>query len=107
METLKVKLARKIEEWRPRTAKLVKEFGNVVADKVTIEQIIGGARDIKCLVTDISYLDPLEGIRFRGFTIPEVMAKLPKEAGREMPSVESFFYLLLALGHGRHVWHNP
>lgn len=95
METLKVKLARKIEEWRPRTAKLVKEFGNVVADKVTIEQIIGGARDIKCLVTDISYLDPQEGIRFRGFTIPEVMAKLPKEAGREMPSVESFFYLLL------------
>ncbi|OFX56745.1 MAG: type I citrate synthase [Bacteroidetes bacterium GWA2_30_7] len=95
MEKLKEKLARKIEEWRPRTTKLLKEHGNVVADHVTIEQIIGGARDIKCLVTDISYLDPFEGIRFRGFTIPEVMAKLPKHTSSEMPTVESFFYLLL------------
>lgn len=95
MEGLKEKLSKKIEEWRPRTTKLLKEHGHVIADQVTIEQIIGGARDIKCLVTDISYLDPFEGIRFRGFTIPEVMAKLPKQAGCEMPSVEAFFYLLL------------
>jgi citrate synthase len=52
-------------------------------------------RDIKCLVTDISYLDPLEGIRFRGLTIPEVLEKLPKAEGGEMPSVEGFFYFLL------------
>ncbi len=95
MEGLKEKLSKKIGEWRPRTTKLLKEHGHVIADQVTVEQIIGGARDIKCLVTDISYLDPFEGIRFRGFTIPEVMAKLPKQAGSEMPSVESFFYLLL------------
>ncbi len=95
MSTLKSKLAEKINEWRPRTAKLVKEFGDVKIGEVTIEQAIGGMRGVKSLVTDISYLDPYEGIRFRGFTIPEVLEKLPKVPGGEMPYVEGFFHLLL------------
>lgn len=95
MSILKQKLREKILTERPRTEKLLKEFSNVVVDEVTIGQIIGGMRDIKSLVTDVSYLDPFEGIRFRGFTIPEVLEKLPKVAGKDMPSVEAFFYLLL------------
>ena len=92
---LKAKLFEKIEAFRPRTQKLVKEHGKVVIDKVTIDQCIGGARDVRCLVTDISYLDPQEGIRFRGKTIPETFAALPRKAGIEQPTVESFFYFLL------------
>src|SRR3954465_5878074 len=69
MSKLKDKLAQKIDEQRARTQKLNKEFGNVVIDQVTISQAIGGVRDVRCLVTDISYLDPHEGIRFRGKTI--------------------------------------
>jgi citrate synthase len=92
---LKDTLKLKIEEHRPRTAKLVKEFGQVVIDKVTIDQCIGGARDIRSLVTDISYLDPQEGIRFRGKTIPETFAALPKAPGSAYPTVESFWYMLL------------
>jgi citrate synthase len=95
MSVLKEKLKTKIDEWRPRTARLLKEFGDVKIDEVTISQTIGGMRNIKCLTTDISYLDPFEGIRFRGFTIPEVLEKLPKVPGHEMPYVEGFFYLLL------------
>ncbi len=95
MAKLKEKLKEKIEAWRPRTTRLLKEFGNVKIDEVTIEQCIGGMRDIKCLVTDISYLDPHEGIRFRNFTIPELLEKLPKVPGGEMPYVEGLFYLLL------------
>ena len=95
MSKLKEKLYGKIEEWRPRTERLVKEFGDVKVGEVTISQVIGGMRGIKCLTTDISYLDPQEGIRFRGFTIPEVLEKLPKVPGGEMPYVEGFFYLLL------------
>lgn len=92
---LKNKLKEKIDGWRPRTTRLVKEFGDVKVGEVNIGQVIGGARGVKCLVTDISYLDPMEGIRFRGFTIPETMEKLPKVPGCEMPYVEGFFYLLL------------
>ena len=82
---LKEKLREKIDAWRPRTTKLLKEHGDVKLGDVTIAQAIGGMRGVKCLVTDISYLDPLEGIRFRGFTIPETLAKLPKVPGAEMP----------------------
>ena len=95
MSTLKETLFVKIKAWRPRTTKLLKEFGHVKLDEVTIEQCIGGMRDIKSLVTDISYLDPQEGIRFRGFLIPELLQKLPKVPGCEMPYVEGLFYLLL------------
>src|SRR5881628_3298249 len=93
--TLKQTLQQKIEAQRPRTARLAKEFGKVVIDQVTIDQCIGGARDIRSLVTDISYLDPQEGIRFRGMTIPETFAALPKAAGSDYPTVESFWYFLL------------
>lgn len=95
MSGLKNKLKEKILQERPRTEKLVKEFGDVKVDEVTIGQVIGGMRDIKSLVTDISYLDPFEGIRFRGLTIPEVMEKLPKVPSGEMPFVEGFFHFLL------------
>jgi citrate synthase len=92
---LKAKLYEKIEAFRPRTQRLNKEFANVVIDSVNIGQALGGARDVRCLVTDISYLDPQEGIRFRGKTIPETFAALPRKAGFEQPTVESFFYFLL------------
>jgi citrate synthase len=92
---LKELLRQKIEEFRPRTTKLVKESGHVVIDEVTIEQTMGGARDIRSLVTDISYLDPQEGIRFRGKTIPETFAAIPKVPGSDQPYVEGFFWFLL------------
>jgi citrate synthase len=88
-------LEAKIDAWRPRTARLIKEFGDVKVSDVTIAQAIGGARGVRCLVTDISYLDPNEGIRFRGYTIPETLARLPIVPGREMPYVEGHIYLLL------------
>ena len=95
MAGLKDKLRNKIEEQRLRTRKLMKEYGDVEVDKVTIRKVLGGMRGLKCLVTDISYLDPDEGIRYRGYTLPEVFEKLPKPKGAEMPYVEGLFYLLL------------
>ncbi len=95
MSTLKERLRKKIEEHRPRTTKLLKEYGDTKVGEVTISQAIGGARGVKTLVTDISYLDPMEGIRFRGMTIPETMAALPKPDGKDYPYVEGFWFLLL------------
>lgn len=93
--SLKEVLAKKIAEHRPRTTRLVKEFGDVKLGDVTISQAIGGMRGIKSLVTDISYLDPMEGIRFRGKTIPETFAALPKVPGSDYPFVEGFWWMLL------------
>ncbi len=71
------------------------EHADVVVDQVTVGQILGGMRGIRCLITDISYLDPMEGIRYRGFTLPEVFEKLPKPRGAESPYVEGLIYLFL------------
>src|SRR3989337_178321 len=95
VSNLKAKLFEKIQAHRPRITKLVKEQGSILIDQVTIEQCIGGARGIRSLVTDISYLDPMEGIRFRGKTIPESFAALPKVPGSEYPFVEGVFYFLM------------
>jgi len=92
---LKQTLAAKIEAARPRTTRLLKEFGGHKVGEVTVAQAIGGARGVKCLVTDISYLDPFEGIRFRGHPIPETLANLPKADGAEFPYVEGHLHLLL------------
>jgi len=95
MSVLKERLKQKIDEWRPRTAKLLKEHGDVVVDEVTVSKILGGMRGLKSLVTDISYLDPNEGIRYRGYTLKEVFELLPKPQGGEMPYVEGLLFLLL------------
>jgi citrate synthase len=95
MSTLKEVLHKKIEAHRPRTTRLLKEFGDVKLSDVTIAQAIGGARGVKCLVTDTSYLDPEEGIRFRGKTIPETFEALPHVPGKDYPSVEAFWYFIL------------
>ena len=95
MSTLKDKLREKINAQRPRTSKLMKEFGDTIIDEVKVSQVIGGMRGIKSLVTDISYLDPFEGIRYRGYTLPQVLEKLPKPEGADMPYVEGLYFLLL------------
>jgi citrate synthase len=95
MSGLKELLYEKILEQRPRVARLAKEHGSVLLDQVTIGQAIGGVRGVKCLVTDISHLDPEEGVRFRGKTISETFAALPKIPGSEYPYVEGFWYFLL------------
>lgn len=89
------KIQEQLPAWRERVRKLVKEKGDVKVGEVTVSQIYGGMRDVKGLVTDISYVDPVEGIRFRGFTIPEVLDMLPKPKGVEMPYIGGLYYLFL------------
>ena len=55
----------------------------------------GGMRGMKGLVTETSVLDPEEGIRFRGYTIPECQERLPKAPGGEEPLPEGLFWLLV------------
>ncbi len=92
---LKGDFSAELPAWRERVDKLVKEHSEIIVDQVTIGQVYGGMRSVKGLVTDISYVDPNEGIRFRGHTIPEVLDFLPKPTGSKMPYVGGLYYLLL------------
>ncbi len=89
------KISAQLPEWRERIKALAKEHGEVKVDDVTVGQIVGGMRDIKSLLTDISFVDPAHGILFRGMTIPELLKKLPKARGGKMPLVGGLYYLLM------------
>ncbi len=64
-------------------------------DTVTIGEVVGGMRDIKGLWTDISSVDPGEGIRLRGLSVNETLKALPKGRGNKMPMVGGLYYLLM------------
>jgi len=94
---LKDKLITLMPEKQAAFKALKKHHGAKIVDKVTIDQLVGGARSIKCMLWETSLLDPLEGIRFRGYTIPELQEKLPSYSGKagDEPMPEGLLWLLL------------
>lgn len=92
--------------------KLIAEHGEMSLGEVTIAQAYQGMRGIPGLITETSLLDANEGIRFRGYSIPELREKLPKVDGGKEPCPEGLFYLMLVgeiptdedAGHISAVW---
>jgi citrate synthase len=74
---------------------ILKQHGSKKIGEVTLSQIYNGMRGMTGLVSETSLLDPQEGIRFRGYSIPEIQQKLPKAAGCSEPLPEGLFYLML------------
>ncbi len=74
---------------------MVRKHGSTVIQEVTLEQVVSGMKGIIALLTDTSKLDPEEGIRYRGFSIPELRATLPKLHAEGEPLPEGLFYLML------------
>jgi citrate synthase len=95
MASLKETLAGKIPPLRDEIRAILKKHGGDKIADVSVAQAYGGMRGIKCMVTETSALDPNEGIRFRGYSIPEASKALPKAPGGEEPLPEGIFYLLL------------
>jgi citrate synthase len=93
--TLKTTLTGKIATLKKEIEGILGSHGNTVIADVTVSQAYGGMRDIKCMVTETSSVDPQEGIRYRGMSIPEMQAKLPKASGGEQPLPEAVYWLLL------------
>merc|ERR1712050_700312 len=91
---LKSVLAEKIPPFQEEVKAFRKQHGNTKIGEITIDMLYGGMR-MKGLVTETSVLDPAEGIRFRGYTIPECQELLPKAPGGQEPLPEGLFWLLL------------
>jgi citrate synthase len=74
---------------------IIKTHGNRKIGEVTLSQIYQGMRGITGLVTETSLLDAEEGIRFRGYSIPDLQKSLPKARNGREPLPEGLFYLML------------
>jgi len=91
---LKTVLAEKIPVVQEEVKAFRKQHGNTKIGEITVDMLYGGMR-MKGLVTETSVLDPAEGIRFRGYTIPECQELLPKAPGGQEPLPEGLFWLLV------------
>jgi citrate synthase len=95
MGILKDRFKAKADQMAAEIKDLLKEHGNKEIGTVQLSQIYQGMRGITGLVSETSLLDAQEGIRFRGYSIPELREKLPKAPGGSEPLPEGLFYLML------------
>lgn len=88
-------VAEKIPAQQERLKAIKKAHAGTVIGDVTVGMCIGGMRGIKGMLWETSLLDPEEGIRFRGYTIPECQQKLPTAVEGGEPLPEGMLWLLM------------
>ena len=94
MNVLKEKFKEQSTALKAEVKAMLKKDGSTVVGEVTLSQVFGGARGIKTMVYETSELDAQDGIRFRGYSIPELKELLPTGDGKE-PLPEGLFWLML------------
>ncbi len=95
MGHIKQKFIEKAQPLSGEIKSFVKEHADFALGVFTVEDVYAGMKGIVGLLTETSLLDANEGIRFRGHTIPELRAKLPKVPGGTEPLPEGLFYLMV------------
>lgn len=94
MDALKQKFAEKAIALYTELRGINQEHGDKKVDEVVLRQVTGGARGIKMMLWETSQLDAIKGIRFRGYSIPELKELLPSGPQGE-PKPEGLFWLML------------
>jgi len=84
-----------VPQYRSDFKELKEKYSNEKLGEYTVAQVLGGMRGMIGLLYDTSLLDPQEGIRFRGYSIPEVQEKLPTAEGGNEPLPEALLWLLI------------
>ena len=93
---LKATVAAQIPATNERLRAIKKAHGERSVGEVTVNMVMGGMRGITGMMYETSLLDAEEGIRFRGYTIPELRERLPKASGGgDEPLPEGIMWLML------------
>ncbi len=95
MDPLKEKFHEKSMALGKEIKAMLREHASTKVDEVNLSQVFGGMRGIKSMIWETSALDPIDGIRFRGYSIPELKEKLPKDVNGKEPLPEGLFWLML------------
>src|SRR5919107_2661639 len=98
MGILKDRFAEKSSASAAEIKEILKEHGSKKIGEVQLSQVYQGMRGITGLVSETSLLDAQEGIRFRGYSIPELQKLLPKADKGSEPLPEGLFLLMLVGG---------
>lgn len=95
MERIKERFLEKLQDAVVEVREFLEQHGDDVIGEIKVSQLYQGMRGMQALIYETSKLDPEEGIRFRGYSIPELQEKLPKYPGGNQPLPEGIFYLML------------
>jgi citrate synthase len=95
MDALKQKFYEKSSALKAEVKGFLKEHGELKVGEITLGQIYGGMRGMPSMAWETSSLDAQVGIRFRGYSIDDLRALLPKAPGGKEPLPEGLFYLML------------
>lgn len=95
MEYIKNRFYEKALQYVANYNELKNNYSDKIIANITIGQVLTGMKGVPSLLTETSKLDANEGIRFRGYSIPEIRAKLPRLYQEGEPLPEGLFYLLL------------
>jgi len=95
MERLRKKFYRRAKLLREKIDEIREKYKNVPLAVFEVEHIFNGNKGIPSIFCETSKLDPIEGIRFRGYSIPELREKLPRPEGATEPTPEAVFLLML------------
>lgn len=93
--TFEERIAAQLPAWRERLQSLLEQHGSTQIGKVTVAKLYGGMRSVFALITEISHVDPSLGLLIRGYTIDELLEKLPRADGTNFPLAGGLYYLLL------------
>lgn len=95
MDRIKEHFTTKLDSAVREVKDFIKEHGDEVIGDIKVSQLYSGMRGMLAIISETSKLDPDEGIRFRGYSIPELEEKLPKYVDGKQPLPEGIFYLML------------
>ena len=95
MDRIQEHFASKIPAAQAEIKAFLAEHGEKVLGEIKVSQIYQGMRGMPALICETSKLDAEEGIRFRGYSIPELQKLLPAYPGGQEPLPEGLFYLIL------------
>jgi citrate synthase len=85
MDPLKELFKAKAFPVRDELKAVTKVHGDMKIADVKVSQLVGGMRSIKSMLWETSLLDAEEGIRFRGYSIPQLVELLPRVEGDSEP----------------------
>ncbi len=88
-------IAAQLPGWQERLTRLMTEHGNQPIGEITVASVYGGMRGLFALVTEISHVDPTQGLLIRGYSVDELLQKLPRSKGSNYPLLGGLYYLLL------------
>jgi citrate synthase len=88
-------LEEKIPICRDRIKRMLREGGSLKIGDISIRHLFSGVRGLDLLIGNVSYVDPYEGIHFRGHSVSEILQILPKPKGCKFPYAGGMYYLLM------------